>query len=204
MYAGLDESGEPVADENGNYIYEPLYPESRIRLAELYVAQATKAADNNDAEGVAQWLAKLMVLREDLIDWYFSQHGNHESLKSTTSIRRRIEELETARDGIRKQTEAEILLAAFAHAVQEPGKYALVDDIRGLLPEASRAWGVEQIAGWAKTRTVEASLGIGPIRRLPAPKTVPWDVILVFRGYAAESGWLSRTSGNRSQMAWSG
>jgi hypothetical protein len=27
---------------------------------------------------------------------------------------------------------------------------------------------------------------------------------LVFRGYAAESRWLSRTSGNRSQMAWSG
>jgi hypothetical protein len=177
MYARLDESGEPVTDENGNYFYEPLYPESRIRLAELYVAQATKAADNNDAEGAAQWLAKLMVLREDLVDWYFSQYGNHEFLKSATSIRRRIEELEAARDGIRKQTEAEILLAAFAHAVQEPGKYALVDDIRGLLPEASRAWGVEQITGWAKTRTVEASLGIGSIRRLPAPKSVPWDVI---------------------------
>ena len=27
---------------------------------------------------------------------------------------------------------------------------------------------------------------------------------LVFRGYAVESKWLSRTSGNRSQMAWSG
>jgi hypothetical protein len=27
---------------------------------------------------------------------------------------------------------------------------------------------------------------------------------LVFRGYAAESRWLSRMSGNRSQMAWSG
>ena len=52
------------------------------------------------------------MLREDLVDWYFSQYGNHEFLKSTTSIRRRIEELEAARDGIRKQTEAEILLAA--------------------------------------------------------------------------------------------
>jgi hypothetical protein len=163
MYARLDESGEPVANENGKYVYEPLYPESRIRLAELYMAQATEAADNNDAEDLAQWLAKLMVLREDLVDWYFSQYANHQFLRSTSSIRRRIEELEAARDGIRKQTEAEILLAAFAHAVQEPGKYALVDDIRGLLPEASRAWGVEQIAGWAKTRTVEASLGIGSI-----------------------------------------
>jgi hypothetical protein len=28
--------------------------------------------------------------------------------------------------------------------------------------------------------------------------------LLVFRGYAVESRWLSRTSGNRSQMAWSG
>src|SRR5215218_4635953 len=32
----------------------------------------------------------------------------------------------------------------------------------------------------------------------------PSTSILVFRGYAAESRWLSRTSGNRSQMAWSG
>lgn len=181
IYARLDESGEPVVDENGNNIWEPIYPESRIRLAELYVAQATKALDDNDAEELAQWLAKLMVLREDLVDWYFSQYASHEFLKSTTSIRRRIEELEAARDGVRKETEAEILLAAFAQAVQEPGKYALVDDIRGLLPEASRAWGVEQIAGWARTRTVEASLGIGSIRRLPAPKTVPWDVIANIR-----------------------
>jgi transcriptional regulator with XRE-family HTH domain len=29
-------------------------------------------------------------------------------------------------------------------------------------------------------------------------------ILLVFRGYAAESRWLSRMSGNRSQMAWSG
>jgi hypothetical protein len=177
MYARLDESGEPVVTENGKYIYEPIYPESRIRLAELYVAQATQAADNHDAEGVAQWLAKLNALKDGLVDWYFSQNADHEFLKSTTAIRSRVEELEAARDGIRKQTEAEILLAAFAQAVQEPGKYALVDDIRGLLPEASRVWGVEQIAGWAKTRTVEASLGIGSIRRLPAPKSVPWDVI---------------------------
>jgi len=30
------------------------------------------------------------------------------------------------------------------------------------------------------------------------------DTLLVFRGYAAECRWLSRTSGKRSQRAWSG
>jgi hypothetical protein len=181
MYARLNESGEPVTDKNGNYIYEPLYPESRLRLAELYVGQATKALESNNAEELAHWLAKLMVLQEDLVEWYFSQYAGHEFLKSATSIRRRIKELEAARDGVKKEAEAEVLLAAFAHAVQEPGKYALVDDIRGLLPVASRAWGVEQIAGWARTRTAEASLGVGSIRRLPAPKPVPWDVIADIR-----------------------
>jgi hypothetical protein len=40
---------------------------------------------------------------------------------------------------------------------------------------------MEQIVGWAKTRSVEASLGIGSIRRLPAPRSVPWDVIADIR-----------------------
>jgi hypothetical protein len=69
MYARLDDSGEPVEDDQGRYIYEPLYPESRFRLAELYVRQAEAALENHDAEAIAQWLAKLIKLqREDVIE----------------------------------------------------------------------------------------------------------------------------------------
>lgn len=173
-YALMDQQGQPVTDEDGNYVFGPLDPDVWRDLAGQYTAQAREALSAGGRGEAIDALAHLFALENFSFD-------------PATTI---ADELTLADDALvraarerswagRSQLMADCLLRVTARLATQPGRYALVDDPAGALHGAAGAEPAQRGDRWTRARGTEVALSVAVLRRrLPTPlPTEPWDSV---------------------------
>ncbi len=180
-YAALDPSGQPLVNDNGQYLQEPYAPAVWSYLLGVYLDRAQKAWGDGESQQAFEAVARCAVL----LAWKY--HRDDELVAALSAELTGVSEDALAgavaeRRNVRNEVIGAWLLGAFTHVGSGMGRYPLLDDPTGLLSKEALAGASADLDRYSRARGAEAALSAAVLRTLPSPDVrVNWSVIADIR-----------------------
>lgn len=180
-YAALDSSGQPLVNENGQYLWEPYAPAVWSHLVGVYLDRARQAWAERGGQQALEAAARCAVL----LDWKYHRDDEIVAVLSAGLAGLSQEELAgavAARRDFRDEVLGAWLLGAFTKVGSGVGRYPLLDDPAGLLSKEALTGASAGLDRYTRLRGAEAALSAAVLRTLPSPDVrVDWSVLADIR-----------------------
>ena len=167
-YAALDSSGQPLANENGEYLWQPYAPAVWSHLVEVYLDNARQAWAGGGNQQALESVARCAVMLgwkyqpdDELVAAFCAELPDipREDLQGAVAARREF----------RDDVVGAWLLGAFVDVGSEIGRYLLLDDPAGLLSRDALTRASSGLDRYTRLRGAEAALSAAVLRTLPSP-----------------------------------
>ncbi len=179
-YAALDSSGQPLVNEDGQYLQEPYAPAVWSHLVGVYLDRARQAWTEGGNEQALEAVARCAVL----LHWRY-----HRDDELVAVLRAELTGLPqeglagavAARREYCNEVVGAWLLGAFTQVGSGVGRYPLLDDPTGLLSEEALAGASGELDRYSRLRGAEAALSAA-VLRTPSPDVrVDWSALADIR-----------------------